>query len=196
MVTRNISCFKKYHGDHSIHQRSENDRSHEVEDEDLERPGFFLGSELKNSHTGNRDDVRVRELAPMGVPTQVEESPSAEVPVEKDSREAGGTYPPAVQRNGPPVCPVSILFQPRIAARVILTPIETPRAAGVLPRALLELGQNKLKEEYRFPQFHPSIDYLLRVRPAVRISGPRNCCGPFFMIAWRFVLQCGPGVTF
>ncbi|KAJ1134356.1 hypothetical protein NDU88_000808 [Pleurodeles waltl] len=87
MVTRNISCFKKYHGDHFIHQRSENDRSHEVEDEDLERPGFFLGSELKNSHTGNRDDVRVGELAPTGVTPQVEESPSAEVPVEKDSRE-------------------------------------------------------------------------------------------------------------
>ncbi|KAJ1183516.1 hypothetical protein NDU88_000334 [Pleurodeles waltl] len=87
MVTRNISCFKKYHGDHPIYQRSGNDRSHEGEDEDFERPGFFLGSELKNSHTGNQDDIREGEVAPTGVPTQAEEGQSAEVPVEEDSRE-------------------------------------------------------------------------------------------------------------
>ncbi|KAJ1104964.1 hypothetical protein NDU88_002372 [Pleurodeles waltl] len=86
MVTRNISCFKKYHGDHFIHHRSESDRSHEVEDEDIERPGFFLGSELETSHTGNGEDVRVGDLAPTGVSTPVEESLSAEGLVEKDSR--------------------------------------------------------------------------------------------------------------
>ncbi|KAJ1169031.1 hypothetical protein NDU88_000938 [Pleurodeles waltl] len=93
VVTRNISCFKTYYGDHPVYQRSGNDRSHEREDEDFERPGPFTGIELKNSPTCTRDDFRERAVAPMGVPTQIEENQPAEVPVEEDSREV-------IQRRG------------------------------------------------------------------------------------------------
>ncbi|KAJ1181165.1 hypothetical protein NDU88_006375 [Pleurodeles waltl] len=92
VVTRNTSCFKTYYGDHPVCQRSENDRSHEREDEDFERPGF-TETGLKNSPTCTRDDFGEREVAPMGVPTQIEENQPVEVPVEEDSREV-------IQRRG------------------------------------------------------------------------------------------------
>ncbi|KAJ1175484.1 hypothetical protein NDU88_000772 [Pleurodeles waltl] len=87
MVTRNISCFKAYHGEHLFGQRSGKDRSREREDEDFERSDVFNESELKNSPTSTRDDCGEREVAPMRPPTQVEEDQPAEVHVEEDSQE-------------------------------------------------------------------------------------------------------------
>ncbi|KAJ1157420.1 hypothetical protein NDU88_010133 [Pleurodeles waltl] len=93
VVTRNISCIKTYHGDHTSCQRSENDRSKEREDKDFRRPGPSAENGLRNSPTRDRDEFGEREVAPTRVPTQIEENQPVEVPVEEDSREV-------IQRRG------------------------------------------------------------------------------------------------
>ncbi|KAJ1142689.1 hypothetical protein NDU88_009002 [Pleurodeles waltl] len=87
VVTRNISWFKAYHGEHPFCQRNRKDKSREREDEDFEGSDVFNESGLKNSPTPTRDDRREKEVAPMRAPTQIEEDQPAEVQVEEDSRE-------------------------------------------------------------------------------------------------------------
>ncbi|KAJ1164756.1 hypothetical protein NDU88_005190 [Pleurodeles waltl] len=93
IVTRNISCFKIYHGDHTDCQGSENDRSQEREDEDFRRPSSSTESRPKNSPISARDESGDREVAPTRVPTQVEENQPSEVPVEENG-------PEVIQRRG------------------------------------------------------------------------------------------------
>ncbi|KAJ1141424.1 hypothetical protein NDU88_007757 [Pleurodeles waltl] len=87
VVTRNISCFKTYHGDHLDCQGSGNKRSQEREDEEFRRPGPSAENGLRSSPSRTQDEVGEREVAPLEVPAQTEENQRGEVPVEEDSRE-------------------------------------------------------------------------------------------------------------
>ncbi|KAJ1091549.1 hypothetical protein NDU88_004668 [Pleurodeles waltl] len=93
VVTRNISCFKAYHGDQMDRQRSDNDRGPDREDEEFRRPGPSAEGCLTRSPLQTLEELDESKITLLGPPAQIEEGQLTEVPAE-DGR------PEIVRRRG------------------------------------------------------------------------------------------------
>ncbi|KAJ1137468.1 hypothetical protein NDU88_003866 [Pleurodeles waltl] len=92
-VTRNISCFKTYHGDQRDRQGSENDSGQyredeeDREDEEFRRPSTSAEGCLMRGPSQTREGREEDKITALDPPAQIEEGQLTEVPSENSRNE-------------------------------------------------------------------------------------------------------------